>query len=377
MNDFNDLIRHGAANMWLFIPTAVLLGALHGLEPGHSKTMMAAFIVAIRGTILQAVLLGLAAAFSHTLVIWVLAILALHYGSHWNAETTEPYFQMASAAMIIGIAVWMAWRTRRDLRAEEDHGKAKFGPHGGIPIRMGHDTVEISVFEDRVPPVFRLFFRDQRSSPKTPPDREIVTIETIRPDGAKQVFRFEAKGEFLESTEPIPEPHDFDVVLTLAHGDHSHQYHALFTEGTHDHDHPHRHRPFHGSGEYQDAHELSHTTDIQKRFADRKATTWQIIGFGLTGGLLPCPAAFTILLICLQLKKFALGIAMVLAFSAGLALTLVTVGALAAWGMRHAEKRIKGLDRTARRLPYFSSALLILMGLFVGIQGWLHLRAAH
>ncbi|MEQ1714521.1 MAG: hypothetical protein ABL907_00830, partial [Hyphomicrobium sp.] len=32
-------------------PVAVLLGALHGLEPGHSKTMMAAFIIAVRGTI--------------------------------------------------------------------------------------------------------------------------------------------------------------------------------------------------------------------------------------------------------------------------------------------------------------------------------------
>ncbi|XLM23131.1 nickel/cobalt efflux protein RcnA, partial [Chromobacterium piscinae] len=31
-------------NAWLFIPSAIALGALHGLEPGHSKTMMAAFI---------------------------------------------------------------------------------------------------------------------------------------------------------------------------------------------------------------------------------------------------------------------------------------------------------------------------------------------
>src|SRR5438045_7739623 len=100
MTTFNEYLSHG--NAWLFIPTAILLGALHGLEPGHSKTMMAAFIVAIRGTISQAVLLGLSAAISHSLIIWALAAVALKYGSHWNAETTEPYFQLASAVMISG-----------------------------------------------------------------------------------------------------------------------------------------------------------------------------------------------------------------------------------------------------------------------------------
>jgi nickel/cobalt transporter (NicO) family protein len=59
MPDLASLLQSGAANLWLFIPAAIALGALHGLEPGHSKTMMAAFIIAIRGTVMQAVLLGL------------------------------------------------------------------------------------------------------------------------------------------------------------------------------------------------------------------------------------------------------------------------------------------------------------------------------
>ncbi len=72
MNDFTSLLQQG--NAWLFIPSAILLGALHGLEPGHSKTMMAAFIVAVRGTLKQAVLLGLAATVSHTAVVWLIAM---------------------------------------------------------------------------------------------------------------------------------------------------------------------------------------------------------------------------------------------------------------------------------------------------------------
>src|SRR5471030_2970100 len=134
MTSFTDLIQQGSSHAWLFFPSAVLLGALHGLEPGHSKTMMAAFIIAIRGTIAQAALLGLCAAFSHSLVIWLLAALALHYGSQWNAEGTEPYFQLASSVIIVALAVWMAWRTRRDIQAEEDHDH-----HHGHAHDHGHD----------------------------------------------------------------------------------------------------------------------------------------------------------------------------------------------------------------------------------------------
>src|SRR5207237_1343983 len=119
MTDFSTLLSQG--NAWLFIPTAVLLGALHGLEPGHSKTMMAAFIIAIRGTMLQAVLLGLSAAISHSLIIWVLAAAALRYGSNWKAETTEPYLQLFSAVLIAAMAIWMYWRTRREVQAAHDH----------------------------------------------------------------------------------------------------------------------------------------------------------------------------------------------------------------------------------------------------------------
>ena len=121
MTDFNQLLQQGNSSAWFFIPTAIVLGALHGLEPGHSKTMMAAFIIAVRGTVKQAILLGLCAAFSHSLVIWLLAAVALKFGSQWNAESTEPYFQLGSAAIIASLAFWMLWRTLRDVRAEAAH----------------------------------------------------------------------------------------------------------------------------------------------------------------------------------------------------------------------------------------------------------------
>lgn len=47
MTPFNELIPQGSAHA----SSAILLGALHGMEPGHSKTMMAAFNIAVLGKV--------------------------------------------------------------------------------------------------------------------------------------------------------------------------------------------------------------------------------------------------------------------------------------------------------------------------------------
>jgi len=46
-----QLLQQDDSHVWMYFPSAILLGALHRLEWGHSKTMMAAFIVAIRGSV--------------------------------------------------------------------------------------------------------------------------------------------------------------------------------------------------------------------------------------------------------------------------------------------------------------------------------------
>lgn len=369
MNDLLHSLQTGGGHLWLFIPTAILLGALHGLEPGHSKTMMAAFIIAIRGTVAQAVLLGLSAAISHSLIIWVLAALALHFGSQWNAETVEPYLQIGSAVCILALAAWMFFRTRRDLREaahhhdghHHDHGHAHDHAHSELfVLDTGHGKIELSVFEDGVPPVFRL----RAPAGEKLPAAADVTIETKRPDGARQTFTFVSKGDFLESRDEIPEPHEFDALLTLGHGGHSHACSAEFREADH-----HHHAGEEAPG-FEDAHERAHAMDIEKRFAGRTVTTPQIILFGITGGLMPCPAAFTVLLVCLQLKRATLGFALVASFSFGLALTMVVVGALAALSVQHAQKRFSGFGEAMRRAPYVSCALLVVLALYMAVHGW-------
>ena len=165
----------------------------------------------------------------------------------------------------------------------------------------------------------------------------------------------------------LPEPHAFKARLTLSHGDHAHAYTVEFHE--HDHHHAESTGLDVGTGESTDLHEREHAEDIRRRFANQHVTTGQIIMFGLTGGLIPCPASITVLLLCLQLKKFTLGAALVLCFSIGLAITMVSVGAAAALSVQHASKRWSGFEEVASRAPYLSSVLIILVGLYTGYLG--------
>ncbi len=368
MTDFSTLLSQG--NAWLFIPSAILLGALHGLEPWHSKTMMAAFIIAVKGTVKQAILLGLAATVSHTAIVWIVALGGMYLGGQFQAERVEPYLQVVSALLIFSIAFWMIQRTWRQQKACFNGESSEHAHHHhdeSQTIDTGHGIMKLDIFEEGVPPCFRLSNVSKNGHIWT---AEEVKITTTRPDGSEQEFAFVQKDGFLESVDSIPEPHQFQARLTLGDVHHNHDYDIEYIE----HDHHHVMASTDGisveTKEYQDAHELAHAKDIEKRFSSgQEVTTWQIIMFGLTGGLIPCPASITVLLICLQLKKVTLWAVLVLSFSIGLALTMILSGTLAALSIRHAAKHWGGFGNFAKKMPYFSSILMILIGCYIGYEG--------
>jgi nickel/cobalt exporter len=300
---------------------------------------------------------------SHSLIIWLLAASALHFGSQWNAERVEPYLQLGSAVCILGLALWMFLRTRRDLHdAHHHHHHHGHAHEDALTLDTGREKIELSVFEDGVPPVFRL----RAPEGQTMPPASSVTVETVRTDGARQTFRFVPKEDFLESREAIPEPHEFDVVLTLATGGDLRTARTQLREEHHEHEH--------GEGaEFQDAHELEHAEDIRRRFGGRAVTTPQLVLFGVTGGLMPCPAAFSVLIICLQLKRIALGFNLVASFSLGLAITMVTTGVIAAWSVQHAQRRFRGFGEAMRHAPYVSSVVLVAIATYMAWHGWSNL----
>lgn len=91
---------------------------------------------------------------------------------------------------------------------------------------------------------------------------------------------------------------------------------------------------------------------------------------GITGGLIPCPGAITVLLLCLQLKRLVLGSVLVLCFSIGLALTMVASGVLAALSVKYAERRFSGFGTLVRRAPYASGIVILCVGAYVALIGW-------
>jgi len=245
------------------------------------------------------------------------------------------------------------------------------GAHGGKMVDTGHGWLEVSIHGAEAPSKFRIYSCRASGQAMPLPKGTSVGMETARLDGSSQHFQFEAKeGSYWESTAVLPEPHRFLAILKMTHSNHTHSYRLQF--GTDALPMPTKEEtPAVPEEEsvYQDAHERAHAEDIKERFTGGTATTWQVILFGLTGGLMPCSAALTVLLLCLQSGRFWLGMMIVLAFSIGLAITLVAFGAVAALSVRAATKRFKNLDGWIRKMPYASCALMVLIGLVIVIQG--------
>lgn len=373
MTPFAELLQQGGTASLLFIPTAVLLGALHGLEPGHSKTLMAAFIIAVRGTISQAVLLGVAATISHTAVVWAVALGGMYFFSSLDAEATEPYFQVASAVLIIAIALWMmhrTWREQQEIKeAKAIAEKAATERPSMRVVDTGHGQIGLELKRDGGTGAARFHLTTLSGDAWAAED---VTIATTLQDGRRKLYKMAARDGHLQSTDAVPEPHLFTATIVFDHDDHEHEYELAFTGEAHPAEDP----LTSALDEPMDAHSRSHAIEIRKRFANRSVTTGQIVMFGLTGGLIPCPAAITVLLLCLQVKQLALGSVLVLSFSVGLALTMVGAGVAASLSVKHLSKHFSGFGNFAARAPYFSSVLIILMGVYLGYAGLHALSAA-
>ncbi|MCK6264506.1 nickel/cobalt efflux protein RcnA [Vibrio sp. ZSDE26] len=352
--DFVSLLQQG--NGWFFIPSAILLGALHGLEPGHSKTMMAAFIIAVKGTVRQAAMLGLAATFSHTAIVWLIAVGGMYISQKFTAEAAEPWMQLISGIIIVLTGLWMFWRTWSNERA---WNKANRHAHDWTTqvVNTGHGHVSLSIVNEDLHRRFQL--KTLNGKPLNAENVKLVTLDPC--SQPSEVYYFIEYDGYLESAFCIEKADDISVMLMIGHHDHTHDFEVHFhSESSSNQE----------DTEYQDAHELAHSLEIQKRFENRDVTNGQILLFGLTGGLIPCPAAVTVLLICLQLKAMTLGATLVVSFSIGLALTLVTVGVVAAIGVQKATSKWSGLNDLARRAPYLSGILISAVGLYMGMHGY-------
>jgi len=177
----------------------------------------------------------------------VLAMIALLIGYEAVSRFFSPvpiHFDQAIPIAVVGLLVNLAsvWLLSGDHHGHS-HGHGHTHGHG-----HGHEhedehphedevkrifdstgVIAVSIFEDGVPPVFRVTPETATSKLTT----DVVSVTTIRPNGTRQTFTFADRGAYLESKEEIPEPHAFEAVVRLSDGEHQ----VEFEE--HDHDHAH------------------------------------------------------------------------------------------------------------------------------------------
>ena len=223
----------------VLVGTVAAVGILHTIVPDHwvpitliarqrgwskAETAWVAF-KAGTGHVLSTLAIAL--------VIWLGGVAVATRFGHW-VDT------IASLALI-GFGGWIAISAWRDLHSGSAHGHSHDHGHphdslhlaGASPvhgpelktINTEHGVIGLSIFEARVPPRFRL----------TGNFGDSAVLEARREDGSRQTFVFRNRGAYWESAEEIPEPHQFNVTLTIDHDGHAHTYSAQFTEHEHTH----------------------------------------------------------------------------------------------------------------------------------------------
>jgi ABC-type nickel/cobalt efflux system permease component RcnA len=142
------------------------------------------------------------------------------------------------------------------------------------------------------------------------------------------------------------------------HGDGHVHVHADASGHGHDHSHEHQH----GGGTLTHSHggrEHSHLPPG----ADGSPLTWRsLFALGVSGGLLPCPSALVVMLSAISLGRVGYGLALILAFSVGLAATLTAVGLLFVYASRFVRGRRAGKGRLVKVLPVLSALVIACAG---------------
>lgn len=180
--------------------------------------------------------LGDLAGFTSAIVLAMIALLIAYEAIARFLSPVPIHFDEAIPIAVLGLLVNLAsvWLLSGDHHGHgHHHGHAAHHAHGdeAQTISTGAGVFAVSIFEDGVPPVFRI----------SPAAKQAciagarATITTIRADGSHQTFDMAERGDRLESIDAIPEPHAFTAIVRLHGSEHS----LTFIEHEHAHHHGH------------------------------------------------------------------------------------------------------------------------------------------
>jgi len=256
-NAFTQLIASQKMGFGITLLAAFIaagLGALHALEPGHGKTIVAAYLVGSKGNAWHAFLLGLIVTLTHTAGVYLLGAVTLYAQKYILPETLYPFLAVLSGILIAG---------------------------------MG----------------FYLFLQ-----------------------------RY-AGGEVGHS-----------------HGADGHSHGSLFTLPSE------RATP----GVVADSAASGSRGSMPAR---------QLLLLGITGGIVPCPAALVVLLSALALHRVLFGLFLILSFSVGLAVVLIAMGMVAVYAGRLMSRVATDGPIIQRWLPLASALMITVVGTVITVRG--------
>jgi nickel/cobalt exporter len=150
-NQLSDMLARGA-NDWsvvlLTLLVAIALGALHALEPGHGKTLLAISLVGARATVKQATILALALTVAHTIGVLVLGLAINLFKGYFVPEAIYPWIMLGSGIII---AIIGARAVRRQIDGRQPHAHVHSHTDGYAAQHMrGHEHVNNSKANDHV-----------------------------------------------------------------------------------------------------------------------------------------------------------------------------------------------------------------------------------
>jgi nickel/cobalt exporter len=267
---FTELIStQSKLSLWVLLSAALIaagLGALHALEPGHGKTIVAAYLVGSRGTARHAVLLGIVVTAAHTSGVFLLGAVTLYASRYIVPEQLYPWLGAISGLSVAGLGIFTFLR----------HWTGETGDHSHAPGER-HSHWFLSMFKQGAP--------KQNT-------RMLVAADS------KPV------GQALSSTKLSP----------------------------------------------------------------TKLSLTELCMLGITGGIVPCPAALVVLLSAFSLHRIGFGLFLITAFSVGLAAVLVMVGLMMVYTKRLMAARVEASSAALRYLPVLSSAFMVVLGVGITVS---------
>ncbi len=270
---FTELISAKGMSFWFLFTAAGIalgLGALHALEPGHGKTIVAAYLVGSRGTARHAVLLGIIVTMAHTAGVFALGAVTL-YASHYIVpEQLYPWLGTVSGLTIAGLGGYMF--LRRWVGADADHSHVAGESHSH-------------------------WYSRKANAPSQQMERDAA-----------------AEGAAV--------------------------------------------------GQQVSIQQVSRT-------APATVSLYQLLALGITGGIIPCPAALVVLLSAFALHRIGLGFFLIIAFSVGLAAVLITIGMMMVYARRYMSRlQVEG-PLITRWLPLASSAFMLALGCAIAVRAFM------